>query len=150
MRLASLALLMAVPLLAGCATDGEPANPNLLAPKVVVDALPDGSLTIFVHSAFGERRYDRLEILVDNASESVRTASFSIEHRVNRTPAFLEVRAASGEETFRFQGLVALPPVRDERIEVAFVSEEGEWSEAREYGLPFERILERPELKEAA
>lgn len=131
---------------AGCVGNGEPANPNLLAPKVVLDGLEDGSYTVFVHSAIGERRYDSLVLLVDNETVVERYDVFSLEHRIEVLPAFVDVRAVSGTTQFSFRASL-LPDPEENGVGIALVSATGEWSEPRRYSLPFERFLERPPVE---
>ena len=66
MRVAFAAMFVAA-LVSGCA-GGTPGNPNLLAPKLVVQPRPDGNVTLFVHGAFREQSYDWLKLSVDNLS----------------------------------------------------------------------------------
>src|SRR5688572_30547338 len=92
------ALLVA---LAGCAgPDGGSANPNLLAPKVVVGARPDGNVTVFVHGAFREQLYEWVLVRVDNATLSNLSWAFSSEERVDRPGFFLEVEAGTAEALY--------------------------------------------------
>lgn len=143
----ALALLVVVAGLAGC-TRAEPVNPNLLAPKLILDVAQDGDLIAFVHSAFGERTYDRIELSFDNETLRVVEHAYSLEERLNSTRGFLHVAAASGDSTFAFRGVVALDDEND-RFVVSALGTDGEWAGKRPYSAPFERILERePEVKE--
>lgn len=130
--------LLGAALLAGCAS----GNPNTLAPKLVVDAREAGGLTVFVHSAFGERAYDRLQVRLDNATTLGRVDAFSLEEPLDRSGFYLEVEATLETETYEVRGRVDLLP-DGESVSVAFVDGEGRWADAREFSLPFERILER-------
>lgn len=125
--------------LAGCAEGG---NPNIFAPKLVIDARPDGGATVFVHSAFGERPYDALSMSLDNATTFARDHTFSLEERLPQDGFYLEVEAAVAQETYALRARLDILPDR-EHATVAFVDLEGQWSDAREVNLPFERILER-------
>lgn len=124
--------------LAGCAS----GNPNALAPKLVVDLRPEGGLTVFIHSAFGEHAYDSLSVRLDNATTRQRVSSFSLEESFPSEGFYLEVEASLEGETYAVRGRVDLGPDR-EHVQVAFVDAEDQWSDAREFSLPFERILER-------
>lgn len=136
------AALLAVPL-AGCAgAGGGGVNPALLSPKVVLDVRLDGVPVVFVHSAFGERAYDRIEVALDNGTARESILAYSLETPLNRSSFFLEVRVRAGESRFAMRGTVALDAERD-RAEVALLSESGEWSAPRTFGLPYERILDR-------
>lgn len=133
-------------LAAGCTT-GEPANPNLAAPKVVVAPRDDGTLTLFVHSAFGERMYDFIEVRIDNETRGNRTRAFSWEAEVPEDGFFLEVVAGSGAQLYEIRARVDVAPDGEKAL-VAFHDAAGsgdDWSEPRSYALPFERILERRE-----
>lgn len=135
-----LALLVA---LAGCAgPDGGGANPNLLAPKVVVGARPDGNVTVFVHGAFREQIYNWVLVRVDNATLSNRTWTFSSEERVDRAGFFLEVEAGTADALYRSRLRVDVDAAED-RVRIAFLGEEG-WDDPRQYGVPFEHIVDRP------
>ena len=135
-----LALLVA---LAGCVgTQGGSPNPNLLAPKVVVGARPDGNVTIFVHGAFRENLYQWLEVRVDNATLSNRSWVFSSEERVDRPGFFLEVEAGTGDALYRSRARVDLDALED-RARVTFLEEAG-WDDPRAFSLPFEHIVDRP------
>lgn len=129
--------------LAGCAgQDGGGANPNLLAPKVVVQARPDGNVTVFVHGAFREQLYEWVLVRVDNATLSNRTWAFSSEERVDRTGFFLEVEAGTVDALYRSRARIDVDPDQD-RVRVSFLDVEG-WQNPRQYGLPFEHIVDRP------
>ena len=136
-------LLALVVVLAGCAgPDGGSANPNLLAPKVVVGARPDGNVTVFVHGAFREQLYEWVLVRVDNATLSNLTWVFSSEARVDRPGFFLEVEAGTAEALYRSRLRVDLNAT-DDRVRVAFHTEAG-WGDPRQYGVPFEHIVDRP------
>lgn len=143
MPAARLALLMLLPLMAGCASGGEPSNPNLVAPKVVVDALPNGNWTVFVHSSFGERRYESIEVRIDNETVSARTQAFSVEHDIETAPFFLEVRVVASASTYQYRALVAPAGEESTGAELVTVSLDGKWGDARRVGLPYQEILER-------
>lgn len=133
-------------LLAGCSDD--PANPNLLAPKVLVQARPDGNATVYVHSAFGEHDYDWISLGVDN--QTVRNVSgvFSLEENVPGSGFFLHVRAAANDEQFEVRGRVDLEPDR-RRARVSFLDPEGEWDGPRSFDLPFTTVLGRVRPEDA-
>jgi hypothetical protein len=133
-----IALLM-VAALAGCLSR-EPANP----PKVVVDRLGEGPVTIFVHSAFGDRRYDSIVLRIDNETVASRTNAFSLEFEVDRPNFFLDVSAESGTSSFTLVATFAPSVDRPDRLDVSLRDKTEEWSEPRAYSLPYERILERP------
>lgn len=127
-------------LLAGCSED--PANPNLLAPKVIVQPRPDGNATIYVHSAFGEHEYDRIVLRVDNETVLDLLGVYSLEERVNASGFFLHVSAEANEEQFEMRGRVDLDIGRD-RARVSLLGVDGEWDGPRNFGLPFTAVLER-------
>ncbi|HWH09413.1 MAG TPA: hypothetical protein VNX21_09445 [Candidatus Thermoplasmatota archaeon] len=134
------ALLVA---LAGCTgPEGGSPNPNLLAPKVVVGARPDGNATLFVHGAFREHLYEWILVRVDNATLSNRTWTFSSEERVDRAGFFLEVEVGTADSLYRSRARVDLNAT-DERVRVAFLDDDG-WNDARAYNLPFEHVADRP------
>lgn len=140
MKSGCLAALLMASALAGCA--GEAANPSLTAPKVVVQDKPDGNVTIFVHSAFGERVYDWISVSVDNRTLENRTLVFSWEGSIPQRAFFMDVRAGAQGQLYDLRATVALDVVQ-ERATVAFLEPDGDWTEPREFGLPFERILDR-------
>ena len=136
-----LALLAAVAM-GGCA-NGEPSNPNLAAPKLVLAARPDGAnATVFIHSAFGERTYEWIELRVDNTTHLNRTAAFSVEETLP-LGFYFEAWAEAGDAVYQLRGRVDLFVV-EERASVSLVNADGRWPDDPEsYGLPFEHLLER-------
>lgn len=140
MKAAALAAVVVAALLAGCAA-GEPSNPNLMAPKMILRAHDDGSVTVYVHSAFGERDYDLLALTVDNATFQ-RAEAFSIEERIPDQDFFLGVRAMAYGQAYEIRGQVLVDEDR-ERVRILLLDEKGDWEPARTYNLPYERILER-------
>lgn len=141
MKAVSLASLMLGATMAGCAL-GDPANPNLLAPKVLLEPRSDGGLTVFVHSAFGDHDYDWISLAVDNVTVANRSQAFSLEERVPSNGFFLTVHARAGEQVYGMSGRVDADPEAG-RVRVALVDEEGGWDDPRTFNLPLERILER-------
>lgn len=140
-------LLVLLVALAGCAGTQGGANPNLLAPKVVVGSRPDGNVTVFVHGAFREHLYAWVEVRADNATISNRSWVFSSEERVDRSGFFLEVEVGTEESLYRSRARVDVDAA-DERARVAFLDAEG-WSDPRASRLPFEYIVDRPREAEA-
>ncbi len=145
-RAGGLALLLAlVAPLSGCTGNGEPTNPNLLVPKLVFDLLPSGEALVYLHSAFGDRRYDSMSIELDNVTVAQATNAYSLEHRFPPGSFHLRALASSGNATFRIEALFNDVTPGDVKIIVALADESGTWSDARTYGLPMERILHRHE-----
>lgn len=129
---------------AGCLVGGGGGgNPNLLAPKLVVQPRLDGNVTVFVHGAFREQTYDRLAVAVDNETLSDRTDVFSAEERVPRSGFFLVVSAHAGDQLYESRARIDVDAA-DERVRVS-VLDGRDWSEPRSYGWPYEHILDRPE-----
>ena len=141
-KVVSLATVLLGGMLAGCTLDGTPTNPNLLAPKVILQAWPDGNLTVYVHSAFGEHDYDWLALAIDNETVANRTDAYSLEERVPTTSFFLTVRAGAADQVYELQARVDVDDER-ERARVAFLDAGGEWADPRTFSLPVERILDR-------
>lgn len=133
----------AIALLGGC-TAGEPVNPNLSAPELLIQPRPDGNVTLYVHGAFGERSYDWIELQVDNLTIANHTDVFSLEERVQTHGFFATVRAGVNDQIYETR--VRFDLVEDERALVAFLDQKGEWVDARPYGLPFGTILERRDV----
>lgn len=140
MRAAWVVALWAAAALGGCA-GSEGANPNLAAPKLVVAARPDGNVTLFVHGAFGDRIYDWVHVAIDNQTLVNRTAAFSVETSL-RPGFFVNATAGLADEMYWLRARIEHDPV-DERLSVSFLHADEEWSDADDYGLPFERLLER-------
>lgn len=134
-------LVIAGAALAGCAEGGS-ANPNLSAPKLVLHARAEGEVAVFIHGAFAERLYEWMSLRVDNETVLNRTVVFSLEHAIPSTGFFFEASAGTARESYGLSGRVDLLPA-SERVEVSFLDEDGEWSDAQSFGLPFERVLVR-------
>ena len=144
----ALALILLAGVLSGCAGgDGGGGNPNLLAPKLVVQQRPDGNVTVFAHGAFREQLYEWMSISVDNESLTNRTWAYSLEEVVNGTGFFVEVEAGTEDARYLVQARIDVNETA-ERVRVAFL-EDAEWAEARVFGLPFEHILDRPREADA-
>lgn len=139
----AVALLLLAGALSGCAGgEGGGANPNLLAPKLVVQQRPDGNVTVFAHGAFREQLYEWIAVSVDNASRVNRSWSYSVEEVVNASGFFVEVEAGTPESRYEVRARIDLNETA-ERVRVSFLEDEA-WAEPRVYGLPFEHILDRP------
>jgi hypothetical protein len=137
----SFALLLAL-LVGGCTSGGGGRNPNLLAPKVVVDPRPDGNVTLFVHGAFRDQVYDWVSLSVDNATRANRTGAYSLEERVPAPGFFLDVQAAVGAQSYEARGRVDVLPSGD-RVRVALLDKNG-WGDPKSYGAPYELVLDHP------
>lgn len=133
-------------LLAGCGAG--PGNPNQLAPKVLVHPWPDGNVTVYVHSAFGEHDYEWITVDVDNATVADANGTYSLEARVPSDGFFLAVRAGASEEVFEARARLDVGPSAD-KMRVAIVDGQGEWDDPRNVDAPFERILDRVVRTEA-
>lgn len=142
MKVASLAPLVLGAVLAGCTLGGDSANPNLLAPKILLDAPRDGNATVYVHSAFGEHDYEWLTLQADNVTLANRTGAFSLEERVPSGGFYLSVRVGASGQVYEMRGRVDLDPAR-QKVHVAFHDGAGAWDEPRTFSLPFERLLDR-------
>lgn len=125
--------------LSGC-TQAPATNPNLLAPKLVIDYTVDGRTELYMHSAFGERAYDNLTVTLDNVTLARRTFGFSLDVTTERTAFFLSAYARAGASRFSWQGQVVLSPVNDTLAVVPW-AEDGPLGE-RTGGLPYEILLE--------
>lgn len=141
MKASLVVALLAAAAASGCA-GGESTNPNLVAPKLVLQARPDGGVTVFLHAAFGEHLYDWIGLRADNATINNRTSAFSLEETVNRTGFYLDVAAGTPRETYTLRGRVDVDPAEDRAL-VAFHQDDADWSDPQEFGLPFERVLTR-------
>lgn len=141
MKAGWLVTLLAGVALAGC-TGEEPANPNLAAPKLVLQARPDGNVTLFIHGAFGDRLYDWMALSIDNESLASRTIAFSIEETIASPGFYFEAAAGTARETYELRGRADVD-AREEEVDVAFLGADGEWSDEQTFGLPFERVLVR-------
>lgn len=138
------ALLLATAATAGCA-EGGPANPNLAAPKLVLQTREDGTLIVFIHSAFGERIYEWISLAADNTTINNRTAAFSLEQAMSATGFYLNATAGTPREMYTLRARLDVD-LKEEEVLVAFHDDEGVWSKEPEaFGLPFERVLNRRE-----
>lgn len=141
MKAGWLVALVATAAASGCA-GGEAGNPNLSAPKLVLQARPDGSVTVFMHGAFGDRLYDWISLAADNLTLNNRSVAFSLEETVNRTGFFLDATAGTPREMYTLRARVDVDLV-EERVFVAFHEDDAEWSDRESFDLPFERLLVR-------
>lgn len=134
--------LLAAPL-AGCAgADGGGVNPALLAPKLIVDVRVDGTPVAYVHSAFGEHAYDRIEVALDNETAREASLAYSLEAPLNRSSFFFEVTARAGESRFAARGTIALDAEKDRAL-VSLLAPDGDWTNPDYKGLPYAIILDR-------
>lgn len=133
---------MMASLLGGCAGGESPANPNLLAPKAILAAKPDGNATIYVHSAFGDHEYDWIEVVLDNVTLENRTDVFSFEADVPEPHYMLEVSAGAGNQVYHLRSRIDIASGREKAL-VAIENDDGTWGDAKSFGLPWEHILNR-------
>lgn len=134
--------LLVVGALGGCAAGGgNPQNPNLLAPKLVVHPRADGGAILYVHGAFREQVYDWIRVAIDNETVDNRSTVFSFETVVPTQAFFLDVEAGAGESVYRARARLDLD-VENDRVLVATLEDDG-WSDARASSLPYEDILDR-------
>jgi hypothetical protein len=146
-RLVKASVVLAVGLLAGvagCASTTTGQNPNLLAPKLVVQPRPDGNVTLYVHGAFRDQTYEWLSLAVDNRTPTNRTQAFSIEENVAGPGFFVSATAEAGGELYQTQARIDVNAT-SERVHVAFLDPDG-WTEPKAYSYPFEHVLDRPRV----
>lgn len=141
MKASWLLVLLAGAALAGC-TGADPANPNLAAPKLVLQARPDGNVTLFIHGAFGDRLYDWIGVDIDNETLVNRSIAFSAEEIVPASGFFFEASARTTRETYSLRGRADLD-AQEARVKVAFLDDQDDWSDTQSFALPFERVLVR-------
>ncbi|HET6405892.1 MAG TPA: hypothetical protein VFH78_14715 [Candidatus Thermoplasmatota archaeon] len=141
MKASLVVVLLATAAAAGCA-EGGGANPNLAAPKLVLQARADDSLAIFIHSAFGERLYEWISLSIDNETISNRTNAFSLEETVNSTSFYLEARAGTPREMYTLRARLDVD-LADDDVRASFHRDDGSWAVPETFGLPFERVLIR-------
>lgn len=134
-------MLLVCASLAGC-TGAQTGNPNLAAPKLVLEMRPDGDVALFVHSAFDERLYDWIAVEVDNVTLVNRTAAFSVEETLPNGSFFVRASAQAGSDLYEIRLAVEMDPA-EERALVSFLSMEGDWSNPQSFSLPFQRVLNR-------
>lgn len=136
--------ILGVVLLSGCTLGGGAGNPNLAAPKLVVGVRSDGNATIFVHGAFREQVYDWIEVAVNNETLTNRTEAYSAEATLAAIGFFLDVKAGAGSRVYQGRARLDIAAA-EERVRVATNTADG-WSDARTTTLPYELILDRPEV----
>lgn len=142
MKASLVVVLLATAAASGCA-EGGPANPNLAAPKLVLQARADGSVTVFIHSTFGERLYEWISLAADNVTIDNRTGVFSLEESIAQPGFFVEATAGTPREMYTLRARFDVD-AKEEQVLVAFHDDKGEWSKEPEaFDLPFERVLNR-------
>ena len=125
----------------GCLS-GDPANPNIAVHKMLVSERDDGNFTVYVHSQFGEHMYDWIDVRIDNVSVANRSEVFAWEGTIPANGVFVEIVANSGESLYATAVRIDFDPL-DDRVLVAVLDPKDGWSNARDYGLPYGRILQR-------
>lgn len=130
--------------LSGCFA-GNGGNPNLGAPKLVVQPRTDGNVTVFVHGAFREQLYDWISLSVDNESAENRTQAFSLERVVESDGFFVDARALLNDQLYEAKARLDVNWTA-ERLLVATLDLDGEWREPRSFSLPYEHVLDRPKV----
>ncbi|HVL47451.1 MAG TPA: hypothetical protein VM889_02740 [Candidatus Thermoplasmatota archaeon] len=141
-RITWLLLVATVAPLAGCA-EAPVTNPNLHAPKLVLDRTVDNMTELYIHSAFGERAYDQITIALDNETLGQRSFGYSLDLTTPATRFFLTATVRSGESRFAWNGMVDLDVDRD-RVSIApWLEKKNVTEEPRTFALPFEMILDK-------
>ncbi|MHB8605501.1 MAG: hypothetical protein ACYDCK_09625 [Thermoplasmatota archaeon] len=143
-----LATLAASGCVGGSSTGGGPLNPNLLAPKLIVDRGADGRTEIYVHSAFGDSSYDAITYAFDNETLRTTNGSYSLDAKTNATGFYLTVAARSGAVRFTFAGRIDLESGLDKARVTDWSS--GIPSAPKTFNLPYERILDRDHAEASA
>jgi hypothetical protein len=143
MRAPVLGVLLLAAIAAGCASSGG-GNPNLLAPKLVVQARSDGNVTLFVHGAFREESYDWLSLSIDNQTLVNRTEAFSVEENVRSSGFFAQAEGQTSGQLYEARARIDVEPAGD-RILVSFQNGDA-WTDAKSYALPYEHVLDRPKV----
>lgn len=140
---AILLILLAVPTLAGCARPLD-QNPHLLAPKLIVNRAPGSpEMELYVHSAVGERQYDRLLLHVDNATVQARNGTYGIIHRIPLGQTYVTVEALTGENRYQLDALI-IPTPTGTRADI-IVFHAGKEVDRRTVDLPWDKLLEKVE-----
>jgi hypothetical protein len=135
---ARLVTIVLAAIVSGC-VGGTPGNPNLAAPKLIVESRADGNVTVFVHGAFREQSYAWLSLALDNHTITNRTNAFSIEEVVPGPGFFLDLTALAGVQ-YEMRARVDLNQT-GERVRVSLLDANG-WTEAKVYGVPYEHLLD--------
>ena len=126
-------------LVSGCA-GGTAGNPNLAAPKLIVDARPGGNVTLFVHGAFRDQSYQWLNLTIDNRTSANRTDAFSLEETVPGPGFFVDLTALAGVQPYELRARIDLNQT-GERVRFATL-DQGGWSEPKVYAVPYEHLLD--------
>ena len=135
-----LALVMVAALTAGCVKD-QPQAPLLGNPKILLDRTEDNFTRVYVHSAFGERAYDRIEVRIDNATVAEDNDTYALVHKTERTAFALDVEARSPLANYTTTVLVRMV---EDGARVAITEGDG-FDAFREVDLPWQKVVEEEE-----
>ena len=142
-------LLLAALLLAGCTQPGASPvpTPGPLPPSLLVDRSPLGTLQLYVHAKQGLVRYDHLNLTVDNATAFRRAGAYSLEEVLPSSSGHVQVDVVQGELAWTWAARLALDPGEHPPLLTVEVLEDGEYAPARDFGLPYEKLLPRQEAR---
>lgn len=138
-------VLLAIPL-AGCLNVGAPHTESPLEhPKLLLASTFDARVEIYVHSAFGDLKYDWLNLTLDNETTLALNDTYALDNKTNLTTFHLRVDAVRDEGSFYYEFDFALNASRVSARVTPYREGEPVLRDAREQALPFEKLLERVE-----
>lgn len=132
--------LVLLALLGGCVADA-PEAPVLGNPKILVDRDATNATRIYVHSAFGERAYDRIALEIDNVTVAEQNDTYALVYRTADQDFHLRLEVESDGAVFAVEALVR-PGDDGEDALVAVLADDG-YEDLRPVGLPWEKLVEK-------
>jgi hypothetical protein len=141
------ALLPLVLLFGGCLNVGAPSSGSALQhPKLLLADGYDGRVEVYVHSAFGELKYDWLNLSFDNVTSLALNDTYALNNKTDNGSFHLRIDAARGEHRFYYELDFALNVSGESARITPYKAGVALVREAREQALPFEKLLERVDI----
>ncbi|MBI4392247.1 MAG: hypothetical protein HY556_00415 [Euryarchaeota archaeon] len=141
------ALLPLILVFGGCLSVGAPSSGSPLQhPKLLLADGYDGRVEVYVHSAFGELRYDWLNLSLDNATSIALNDTYALNNKTGNSSFHLRIDALRAENRFYYELDFALNASGESARITPYKAGVALVREARETALPFEKLLERVDI----